>query len=160
MYPGCISEARSRNCAIFFAVRVIYDKIPPGKLTKILTLGYPGCISVARSRNSESVPGQNGTCAEREIFIDNLLVRVHFIIEMSRPALRHGSLNSLFEVALYLPAQKVHPGVKSRPPPAKVYRSVKSQSPPAMSHLQRVVHDNLFNSDVPKSFGRNRSGCI
>ena len=33
---------------------------------------------------------------EREIFIDNLLVRVHLIIEMSRPALRHGSLNSLF----------------------------------------------------------------
>ena len=40
---------------------------------------------------------------EREIFIDNLLVRVHLIIEMSRPALRHGSLNSLFQVALYLP---------------------------------------------------------
>ena len=28
---------------------------------------------------------------EREIFIDRLLVRVHLIIEMSRPALRHGS---------------------------------------------------------------------
>ena len=42
--------------------------------------------------------------AEREIFIDNLLVRVHFIIEMSRPALRHGSLNPLFQVALYLPS--------------------------------------------------------
>jgi len=41
---------------------------------------------------------------EREIFIDNLLVRVHFIIEMSRPALRRGSLNSLFHVALYLPS--------------------------------------------------------
>jgi hypothetical protein len=38
---------------------------------------------------------------EREIFIDNLLVRVHLIIEMSRPALRHWSLNSLFQVALY-----------------------------------------------------------
>ena len=36
---------------------------------------------------------------EKEIFIDNLLVRVHLIIEMSRPALRHGSLNSLFQVA-------------------------------------------------------------
>ena len=36
---------------------------------------------------------------EREIFIDNLLVRVHLIIEMSRPALRHGRLNSLFQVA-------------------------------------------------------------
>ena len=39
---------------------------------------------------------------EREIFIDSLLVRVHLIIEMSRPALRHGSLNSLFQVALSL----------------------------------------------------------
>ena len=38
---------------------------------------------------------------EREIFVDNLLVRVRSIIEMSRPALRHGSLNSLFKVALY-----------------------------------------------------------
>ena len=46
-----------------------------------------------------------GPCyAEREIFIDNLLVQVHLIIEMSRPALRHGSLNSLFQVALYLPS--------------------------------------------------------
>ena len=41
---------------------------------------------------------------EREIFIDNLLVRVHLIIERSRPALRHGSLNFLFHVALYLPS--------------------------------------------------------
>ena len=41
---------------------------------------------------------------EREIFIDNLLVRVHLIIGMSRPALRHGSLNSLFLTALYLPS--------------------------------------------------------
>ena len=35
--------------------------------------------------------------------MDNLLVRVHLIIEMIRPALRHGSLNSLFQVASYLP---------------------------------------------------------
>ena len=41
---------------------------------------------------------------EGEIFIDNLLVRVHLLIEMSRPVLRHGSLNSLFQVALYLPS--------------------------------------------------------
>ena len=41
---------------------------------------------------------------EREIFIDNLLVRAHLIIEMSRPALRHGSLNSLFPVAYYVPS--------------------------------------------------------
>ena len=37
----------------------------------------------------------------REIFIDNLLARVHLIIEMCRPASRHGSLSSLFQVALY-----------------------------------------------------------
>jgi hypothetical protein len=39
-----------------------------------------------------------------KIFIDNLLVRVHLVIEMSRPDLHHGSLNSLFQVALYLPS--------------------------------------------------------
>ena len=44
--------------------------------------------------------GPPGAEDDREIFIDNLLVRVHLIIEMSRPALRHGSLNSLFQVAL------------------------------------------------------------
>ena len=37
-----------------------------------------------------------------EIFIDNLLVRAHLIIEMSRPALRHGSLNSPFQTSLYI----------------------------------------------------------
>ena len=39
---------------------------------------------------------------ERELFIDNLLVRIHFIIVMIRwigLASRHGSLNSLFQVA-------------------------------------------------------------
>ena len=37
---------------------------------------------------------------KREFFIDNLLVRAHFIIQISsRPALRHGSLDSLFHVA-------------------------------------------------------------
>jgi len=45
-------------------------------------------------------PGRPSAHAAREIFIDNLLVRVHFIIKMSRLALRHGSLNSLFQVAL------------------------------------------------------------
>ena len=39
---------------------------------------------------------------QREISIDNLLVRVHLIIGMSRPALRHGNLNSLLQVASYL----------------------------------------------------------
>ena len=45
-----------------------------------------------------------GRLREREIYIDNLLVRVHVIIEMSRPALRRGSLNFLYQVALYLPS--------------------------------------------------------
>ena len=49
-----------------------------------------------RAARQRSLPAQR----EREILIDNLLVRVHIIIEMSRPALRHGSLNSLFQVAL------------------------------------------------------------
>ena len=44
------------------------------------------------------------TDTERKCFIDNLLVRIHLIIEMifSRPALRHGSLNCFFQVVLYL----------------------------------------------------------
>ena len=40
---------------------------------------------------------------EREIFIHNLLVRVHLIIEMSRPALRHGSLNFLLRYLALCP---------------------------------------------------------
>ena len=42
---------------------------------------------------------------EEEFFVDNLLVRIHFIIEMIWwTASRHGSLNSLFQVALYPPS--------------------------------------------------------
>ena len=37
---------------------------------------------------------------ERDFFIDNLLVRIQMI---DGPALRHGSLNSPFQVALHLP---------------------------------------------------------
>ena len=63
------------------------------------------------------LPG--GRCTrveEREIFIDSLLVRVHLIFEMSRPALRHGSLNSLFQVALHLPPElKSTAGVTREP---------------------------------------------
>ena len=69
-------------------------------------------IRVGNTRASETHEGQKlqqrlfvasrGLPREREIFIDNLLVRVYLIIEMSRPALRYGSLNSLFQVALYL----------------------------------------------------------
>ena len=40
---------------------------------------------------------------EREFFIDNLLVRIHFIIVIIRwTGLGHGSLNSLSKVALHL----------------------------------------------------------
>ena len=35
---------------------------------------------------------------EREIFIDNLLVRVHLIIEISRPALRHGMIYMVYPI--------------------------------------------------------------
>ena len=55
-------------------------------------------LHVATSLQVRSAP------EKREIFVDNLLVRVHVIIEMSRSALRHGTLNSLFQVALYLPS--------------------------------------------------------
>ena len=42
---------------------------------------------------------------EREVFIDNLLVRIHSHgDDFSRRALRHGSLKSLLHVALYLPS--------------------------------------------------------
>ena len=61
----------------------------------------PQCTNLCKSPHRVFRPRG---CAEREIFIGNLLVRVHLIIEMSRPALRHGSLNSLFQVALYLPS--------------------------------------------------------
>ena len=62
-------------------------------------------LFVTSSLDSWQTVGRSGRCPEeREILIDNLLVRVHLIIEMSRPALRHGSLNSLFQVALYLPS--------------------------------------------------------
>ena len=39
---------------------------------------------------------------ERDFFIDNILVRTH--LDFSGPVLRHGRLNSLFQVALYLPS--------------------------------------------------------
>ena len=50
-----------------------------------------------QAKSGEDV--ESDTC-ERDFFIDNFLVRIHFIIWMiiSRQALRHGSLNSLFHV--------------------------------------------------------------
>ena len=54
-------------------------------------------VGVKTLQGGSRTPGRSArACTEREIFIDILLVRVHLIIEMSRPALRHGSLNSLF----------------------------------------------------------------
>ena len=42
--------------------------------------------------------------AQSEYFIDNLLIRIHHIIEMfGGPASRHGSLNSLFQEARIKP---------------------------------------------------------
>ena len=74
------------------------------RTSKISSGLYPSC---AATRSCEIMTGYEHRCAqvimrEREIFIDNLLVRVHLIIEMSRPTLRHGSLNSLFQVALFV----------------------------------------------------------
>ena len=61
-------------------------------------------IIAQRVKTEEEEAEAGKVFIEREIFIGNLLVRIHMIIEMSRPALRHGSLNSLFQVALYLPS--------------------------------------------------------
>ena len=54
---------------------------------------------------------------ERELFIDNLLVCLYPLNHRNdsrRPALRHASLNPLFQVALYLPScvvrQELPPG--------------------------------------------------
>ena len=44
------------------------------------------------------IPGRG-----RTTFMDTLLVRVPLIIKLGRPPLPHGGLNSLFQVALYLP---------------------------------------------------------
>ena len=47
-------------------------------------------------------------CVQRVVLIDNLLVRIQFIIVMIRwTGPRHGSLNSFFHVALHLPSQHV-----------------------------------------------------
>ena len=59
--------------------------------------GHAGMLDLSTQRDAKWFSGLSHQ--EREIFIDSLLVRVHVIIEMSRPALRHGSLNSLFQVA-------------------------------------------------------------
>ena len=43
---------------------------------------------------------------KREFFIDNPLVRIHHyhLDDFSRPALRHGTSNSIYHVAQYLPS--------------------------------------------------------
>ena len=54
-------------------------------------------INTFGEMNSRSCPCPH---KERELFIDNLLVRIHLIIEMtfSIPVLRHGVMNSLFSL--------------------------------------------------------------
>ena len=46
------------------------------------------------------------TVGEREFFIDNLMVRIHSIIVviLADRACAMGVLNSLFQIALYLPS--------------------------------------------------------
>ena len=51
-------------------------------------------------RTTQNMAGTPEDRRERQIFIDNLLVRVHLIIEMSRPALRHGSFEFPFSGSL------------------------------------------------------------
>jgi len=63
---------------------------------------------------------------EREFFIDNLLVRIHLIIMMIRgPVSRHGSLNSLFQVALHLPPCSRGAGVTASEPRGNTLQTFK-----------------------------------
>ena len=90
---------------------------------------------------------------KREIFIDNLLVRVHFIIEMSRPALRNGSLNSLFQVAVYLPSSASLPSSLRcdappppcvAPPPPPCDSPPPSCVPPSLSSDSTAIDSGVF----------------
>ena len=70
-------------------------------------LDQPGAMGIEKSDNhgrksSRPLQKTHATAVrEREFFIDNLPVRDDF----SRPALRHGSLNSFFqEPCIYLPS--------------------------------------------------------
>ena len=92
------------NCHPFLPTASVSCQLPKGKWPTARTDWASCCITPKPHPSSRHEP-----CKEREIFIDNLLVRVHLIIEMRRPALRHGSLNSLFQVALYLPCKDLQP---------------------------------------------------
>ena len=61
--------------------------------------GERGSAKVVVLKLSHAATGATREVPTREFFIDNLLVRIHLIIEMvfSRPALRHGSLDFLFQ---------------------------------------------------------------
>ena len=64
---------------------------------------------------TRALPHPHGGTRTREFFVDSLLVRIHLIIVMifRTPAVRYGILNSLFQVALYLPVQ--HGGTTHHP---------------------------------------------
>ena len=107
------------------------------------------------------------TQREREIFIDNLLVRVHSIIEMSRPALRHRSLNSLFQVALYLPSY--NPSFYCTPASAgSLQTRVRSTTAfwnPKSRRLQSDCQSRCFESDwkchnLPTYLHKHRSAGV
>jgi len=63
--------------------------------------GVRGGTRLCRCASLLPLPG----CCQRDFFIDNLLVRIHFIIVMIRwTGLAPWDLKSLFQVALHLPS--------------------------------------------------------
>ena len=90
------SESSSENSAILWSGDRVPDQLGHVTASQISSRLCPvSRESVSRER----------VLSEREFFLDNLLVRIPYIIVMtSGPASRHGSLNSLFQVALHLPS--------------------------------------------------------
>jgi len=71
-------------------------------LTKHTFLGWYGGASEAVTRTR--------TTTEREFFNENLLIRIHLIIEMNlvdRSAMRHWILNSVSQATSYLPSSRI-----------------------------------------------------
>ena len=111
----------SRYLPDIWLYNYMYSRLVPGKgctgnciaCTCIINAGFAaaliGTLAVRPSeprRPAEARPGfpppQPG---QREFCIDNLLVRIHFIIEIIWwTGVSHGSLNSFSQVALYLPS--------------------------------------------------------
>ena len=78
-----------------------------------------GCVplraAVARLARHATWSHTTSKPLEREFFIDNLLVRIHFIIVMIRwTGLAPWKFDFLFQVALHLPSQQVSVAMPAR----------------------------------------------